>query len=73
MGSPLGGLLLPDHAKLTAGDYTRVILFDGGLLIGSAVSVGLVRVTSLAKELGVGMLGVLEMISGMGHLLMVGV
>ena len=53
MGSPVGGLLLPDHTRLTAGDYTSIILFDGGLLIGSAVSVGLVRVNSHCEGVGI--------------------
>jgi len=49
MGTPVGGLLLPktEYGILRAGDYTRIILFDGSLLVGSAVSVGLVRVSLL--------------------------
>jgi hypothetical protein len=49
MGTPVGGLLLPkrDYGMLSAGDYTRIIVFDGSLLVGSAVSVGLVRVSTL--------------------------
>jgi hypothetical protein len=47
MGTPVGGLLLPpreEYVSLAAKDYTRIIVYDGALLLGSAVSVGLVRV-----------------------------
>ena len=49
MGTPVGGLLLPktEYGISRAGDYTRIILFDGSLLVGSAISVGLVRVSLL--------------------------
>lgn len=50
MGTPVGGLLLPpreQYASLAATDYTRIIVYDGALLLGSAVSVGLVRVNLL--------------------------
>jgi hypothetical protein len=49
----VGGLLLPGRELATslvaATDYTRVIVFDGVLLLGSALSVGLVRVSSIGK------------------------
>lgn len=46
MGTPVGGLLLPQKqsSSLYPTDYTRIIVYDGALLLGSAMSVGLVRV-----------------------------
>lgn len=52
MGTPVGGLLLPAREStnfLAVADYTRVIIFDGLLLLGSALSVGLVRVCSIRR------------------------
>jgi len=47
----MGDLLLPgrDLATLVAAVYTRVKIFEGVLLLGSALSVGLVRVWSIGK------------------------
>jgi hypothetical protein len=50
MGTPVGGLLLPagrSYGMLGPTEYTKVIIFDGALLLGSAMSVGLVRVLSV--------------------------
>ena len=50
MGTPVGGLLLPARASmsgLVARDYTKVIVYDGALLLGSAFSIGLVRVSEV--------------------------
>jgi hypothetical protein len=47
MGTPVGGLLIPSvdpGNSLSARDYTRIIIYDGCLLLGSSISVGLVRV-----------------------------
>ena len=47
MGAPVGGLLLPEghsYGMLAPTEYTKIIVFDGALLMGSAVSVALVRV-----------------------------
>lgn len=48
MGTPVGGLLLPhgtqSYGMLSPTEYTKVIVLDGALLMGSAMSVGLVRV-----------------------------
>jgi len=46
MGTPVGGLLIPHKpsSSLNPVDYTKIIAYDGALLLGSAVSVGLVRV-----------------------------
>ena len=52
MGTPVGGLLLPHQATSTLypADYTRVIVYDGVLLLGSAMSVGLVRVCLMNSQ-----------------------
>src|SRR5271169_4549858 len=50
MGTPVGGLLLPggqSYGMLAPTEYTKIIVFDGALLLGSAMSVGLVRVLSV--------------------------
>jgi hypothetical protein len=43
MGTPVGSLLLPQKmtSSLNPADYTKVIVYDGTLLLGSAMSVGL--------------------------------
>src|SRR5271154_6525217 len=59
MGTPIGGLLLPGRQSsngLVATDYTKIIVFDGALLLGSAISIGLVRVflhQEVIHELGI--------------------
>jgi hypothetical protein len=53
MGTPVGGLLLPPrehYAALAAMDYTKIIVYDGALLLGSAVSVALVRVSIVSRK-----------------------
>jgi len=56
MGTPVGGLLLPggrSYAMLAPTEYTKIIVFDGALLLGSAMSVGLVRVCSVRRKINV--------------------
>jgi hypothetical protein len=56
MGTPVGGLLLPggrSHGMLSPTEYTKIILFDGALLLGSAMSVGLVRVCFVWSKINV--------------------
>ena len=52
MGTPVGGLLLPRKlsSSLHPSDYTRIIVYDGALLLGSAMSVGLVRVCLFSRR-----------------------
>ena len=46
MGTPVGGLLLPrqSYGLLAPTEYTKIIIFDGALLMGCAMSCSLVRV-----------------------------
>jgi len=56
LGTPVGGLLLPggrSYGMLSPTEYTKVILFDGALLLGSAMRVGLVRVFFVRSKIDV--------------------
>ena len=56
MGTPVGGLLLPggrSYGMLYPTEYTKIIRFDGALLLGSAMSVGLVRVCFVRSKINV--------------------
>jgi hypothetical protein len=56
MDTPVAGLLLPgerSYGMLSPTEYTKLILFDGALVLGSAMSVGLVRVCFVRSKINV--------------------